>query len=95
MKRKCLDCPALIGDGSRCPRCQERYRSGASRSTFARHVKARDGGRCRRCGAAGANLKAHHIVPLAEGGADTEANMVTLCERCHRIAHATSSPVKM
>lgn len=46
-------------------------------------VLARDGFRCVRCGAT-ADLQYDHIVPLARGGATTEANGQTLCGRCNR-----------
>lgn len=32
-------------------------------------------------------LEAHHIVPLAEGGADEITNVVALCPNCHRKMH--------
>jgi 5-methylcytosine-specific restriction protein A len=32
-------------------------------------------------------LEVHHIVPLAEGGTDTPANVVALCPNCHRRCH--------
>lgn len=86
MRRKCLDCPAIIGEGSRCRACALRYRSGYSRSTLPRAVKARDGWRCRRCGSPD-HLTMHHVVPLARGGTDAPTNLETLCHRCHEVAH--------
>jgi 5-methylcytosine-specific restriction protein A len=32
-------------------------------------------------------LEVHHIVPLAEGGTDSPANVVALCPNCHRRCH--------
>jgi hypothetical protein len=32
-------------------------------------------------------LETHHVIPLAEGGADTEGNVVALCPNHHREAH--------
>jgi len=32
-------------------------------------------------------LEIHHIIPLAEGGPDTPANVVALCPNCHRRCH--------
>jgi 5-methylcytosine-specific restriction endonuclease McrA len=51
--------------------------------TIAQAAKARDRHQCRQCGST-KKLEAHHIVPLAEGGAayDLE-NVVTLCAACH------------
>lgn len=86
MRRKCLDCPTLITTGSRCRVCQERYRSSYSRHGWAAAVKARAGGRCERCGAT-ANLKAHHVRPLAAGGTDTPADGQCLCHTCHEREH--------
>ena len=30
----------------------------------------------------------HHIVPVCEGGTNTEENIVLLCPNCHTMAHA-------
>lgn len=46
----------------------------------------RDGHKCQKCGAI-FDLHVHHIVPRSEGGADDEANLVTLCSNCHRAIH--------
>ena len=86
VRRKCLDCPRIIAAGSRCPACRERYRSSASRHALPRAIKALDGGRCRHCGAT-ERLKMHHIVPLARGGTDDPANLITLFHDCHERAH--------
>ena len=50
-------------------------------------VFARDGYTCQLCGAR-RNLEAHHIRYRSRGGDDTEANLVTLCCRCHAAVHA-------
>lgn len=47
----------------------------------------RDGYRCRRCGARNCRLQAHHIVYREQGGKDTLANLLTLCEACHVLLH--------
>lgn len=59
-----------------------------------RNVLRRADGRCELCGERGfkmANgaiyLETHHIVPLAEGGADSETNVVALCPNDHKRAH--------
>ena len=52
----------------------------------------RDGWRCRRCGYP-AGLEAHHVRPLAEGGAPYAlANLETLCTGCHVAAHPHGDP---
>ena len=54
-----------------------------------RKVMRRDHGRCRVPGCRSArNLDQHHIVPRAEGGANTEENVLTLCESHHLALHA-------
>jgi 5-methylcytosine-specific restriction protein A len=50
-------------------------------------VMARDGGRCRRCGAIGEQI--HHRLPRGMGGTrdkkiNSPANLVVLCAGCHR-----------
>lgn len=35
-------------------------------------------------------LHAHHVVPLACGGADSSSNIIVLCPNCHAIAHYVS-----
>lgn len=94
--RRCLDCPRFIQSGSRCVECarakdrtRQRYRSGYSRTTWAKLVKERDGQRCRQpgCQTPYDRVEAHHIIPLAEGGADTITNGVTLCHAHHQQRH--------
>jgi 5-methylcytosine-specific restriction endonuclease McrA len=52
-------------------------------------VFARDGGRCRLCGAVfGVDLprteyRCDHVVPLQEGGDNSLGNLRALCRRCH------------
>ena len=57
-------------------------------------AKARAGGKCQLCGitpfltrTGKPYLEAHHVIPLAEGGADELSNMVALCPNCHRKMH--------
>jgi 5-methylcytosine-specific restriction endonuclease McrA len=49
-------------------------------------VLQRDGWRCQRCGSF-INLQVHHIRPRSRLGDDTEANLITLCAKCHRNCH--------
>jgi hypothetical protein len=46
-------------------------------------VFQRDGGRCATCGSV-QHLQFDHIIPVALGGASTEANLQVLCEECNR-----------
>lgn len=49
-------------------------------------VKARDQGKCRVCGRPATEL--HHLQKRSQGGKWTEANIVSLCQTCHRFEHA-------
>lgn len=84
--RRCLECSALIAAGSRCAIHAEIRRPSMSRHQLPAAVKARDGGRCVRCGGTD-RVQAHHIEPISEGGAHRLGNMVTLCHDCHLAAH--------
>lgn len=47
-------------------------------------ILGRDHYLCRACGKpAGKSAHCDHIVPKAEGGADNDENLQTLCQRCH------------
>lgn len=49
-------------------------------------ILARDGFRCKICGASaadGAKLHVDHIIPVSKGGKTEKANLRTLCERCN------------
>lgn len=59
-----------------------------------RRVLRRAAGRCEFCGQAGFRmmqgalyLETHHVIPLCEGGADHDKNVVALCAHDHRRAH--------
>ncbi len=63
-------------------------------------VKRRANGVCELCGCVldyndgGGRpyLEVHHIVPLADDGADELTNMVALCPNCHRKMHVVNAP---
>jgi hypothetical protein len=46
-------------------------------------VRRRDEGRCVRCGS-DHRLEYDHIIPIAQGGSNTEPNIQLLCETCNR-----------
>jgi hypothetical protein len=59
-----------------------------------RRVLLRAAGHCELCGQAGFRmdsgalyLETHHVIPLSEGGADDDRNVVALCAHDHRRAH--------
>lgn len=95
--RRCLDCPKLTARGSRCRECaavhaaardrvKNARRPGAARKSLPRAAKFRDGYQCQACGST-KRLEAHHIIPIAQGGAHTLDNLVTLCHGCHHGVH--------
>ena len=49
-------------------------------------VLRRDGWRCQTCGAM-SNLEVHHQEFRSHGGADSELNLITLCDSCHTLVH--------
>lgn len=51
-------------------------------------VWRRDGGKCVRCGS-NERLEFDHIIPVSEGGSNTERNIQLLCEPCNRSKSAT------
>ena len=58
----------------------------ARQQSVRREVLRRDGRRCVRCGSC-VGLQVHHVMALADAGADSAANCVVLCRRCHREWH--------
>jgi hypothetical protein len=64
----------------------EYQRSGSKRDPIPEDVKlvvwARDGGACTRCGSK-QDLHFDHIIPIAKGGGNTEANIQILCQACN------------
>ncbi len=49
-------------------------------------VLERDGWRCRECGSI-ENLQVHHKIHRSQQGADSLANLITLCVYCHIKEH--------
>lgn len=60
-------------------------RKGISKSVRFR-IFARDGFKCRYCGASSANvvLVVDHVMPVAEGGTNDDTNLITACEPCNQ-----------
>lgn len=77
------------------PKRRETRTTAYERSRDVRHeVMNRAGGVCELCGLQGFKteskalyLETHHVVPLAEGGADAVWNVVAICPNDHRRAH--------
>ncbi len=54
-------------------------------------VYRRDGYRCALCDST-AGLQVHHCIHRSEGGSNQMQNLITLCWKCHAVAHGTSLP---
>jgi 5-methylcytosine-specific restriction endonuclease McrA len=73
-------------------RAQRRYERESRKARYGPHwneirkkVYARDGYKCRACGAKNTKLNAHHILLLRVSKTNDERNLVTLCDSCHKI----------
>ena len=55
-------------------------------------VLERDGWRCQSCGSM-QQLQVHHQQFRSHGGDDSEENLITLCDGCHKLLHRKSSPL--
>ncbi len=58
-----------------------------------RRILERDGWRCQRCGSL-TDLHVHHLQFRSRGGTESEANLITLCARCHAREHQGESRVR-
>ena len=50
-------------------------------------VLHRDNYTCQCCGKKHVRLEVHHILFRSMGGTDDEKNLITLCEKCHKMVH--------
>ena len=50
-------------------------------------VLHRDNYTCQCCGKKHVRLEVHHIIFRSMGGTDDERNLITLCEKCHKMVH--------
>lgn len=89
--RPCPVHPDPAAWSRRSPRTRRRTLSGSQEQARARRVIARGRGVCHVCRHAGAD-EADHVIAVADGGADTEANMAPIhggrCSTCGRRCHA-------
>jgi hypothetical protein len=71
--------------GDRIPPSQQVRAELASDQRLRWRIFDRDGYRCRRCNATGADadLTIDHIQPVSRGGTNAEANLQTLCRSCN------------
>lgn len=56
-----------------------------------KEVYRRDGYRCALCDSQ-QGLQVHHVVSRGQGGTNYPQNLITLCWRCHAVAHGTRLP---
>lgn len=56
-----------------------------------KEVYRRDGFRCALCDDT-RGLQIHHVVSRGQGGTNYPQNLITLCWRCHAVAHGTRLP---
>ncbi len=79
--KPCITRGALTNAGSYCQRHQ--VRNGSTRQWRGTRigVLARDGYRCRQCGAPAEHVD--HIVPVRDGGSDRSWNLQALCAGCN------------
>jgi 5-methylcytosine-specific restriction endonuclease McrA len=98
MARPCLDCnrPTIL---TRCPDCTAARKAPPRRNGFyqsstwrqlSKAARDRDQGQCALCGSTN-RVQAHHRIHRRDGGPDTLDNLISLCGRCHRAAHARPS----
>ncbi len=87
--RRCLGCNVLIERDSRCALCRANYRPSEVRNALPKAVKGRDGYACtvQGCTTPFDRVQAHHVIPVAVGGAHELDNMTTLCHRHHLGVH--------
>ena len=69
----------------RLDRVQRKARYGPKWDEIRKRVYARDGHACKACGARNVKLNAHHIVLLRVSQNNSERNLVTLCDSCHKL----------
>lgn len=54
-----------------------------------KRVYQRDGYRCALCDDS-RTIQVHHVIPRGQGGpGENEMNLITLCPKCHCLAHGT------
>ena len=77
--------PALIDEKVKHWGYQEGFDYGYSSRREA--VLHRDNYTCQCCGKKHVRFEVHHIIFRCMGGTDDERNLITLCEKCHKMIH--------
>lgn len=60
-------------------------------NTTRKAVYKRDNYACALCDST-RGLQIHHVMKRSQGGSSHPHNLITLCERCHNMAHGTHYP---
>ena len=68
----------------------EKKRYGKNWDKIRKKVYSRDGYRCAACGATNVKLNAHHIIMLRISNNNDLRNLITLCDKCHKILESKS-----
>lgn len=58
-------------------------------NTLRRQIYRRDCYACAICDDS-RHLQIHHVVHRSQGGPNSEMNLITLCPKCHALAHGTN-----
>jgi 5-methylcytosine-specific restriction protein A len=83
VRNRCGDCGRAYDRELSKRKRARRARSSMAWQKARKAARLRDGERCRRCGSVD-SLEVHHVVPLAQGGAEFAlSNLITLCRECH------------
>jgi 5-methylcytosine-specific restriction endonuclease McrA len=92
--RACLGGCGALTSGSRCSRCKSAPRNAGELSWAQLRARAlrRASGRCEyaMCLTPHDRLAVHHVVALADGGANRLSNLRVYCHRHHVEAHTRS-----
>lgn len=60
-------------------------------NTVRKAIYRRDGFRCALCDSP-KGLQVHHAIRRSQGGSNQPQNLITLCWKCHAVAHGTRMP---
>jgi 5-methylcytosine-specific restriction endonuclease McrA len=69
---------------------QRRYKNLTNIDSYREFVFERDNWTCKKCKMVAkkmSDLNTHHQIPIYKGGNPGVDNMITLCEKCHKVFH--------
>ena len=69
-----------------CPKAAPSRLDPLSYESLRQQILRRDSWRCQSCGTM-SSLEVHHRKFRSHSGADSEENLITLCEACHARVH--------